>query len=188
MRAGPETSRRGLDVADGLGDIARMIIRPEGPEDVASIRALTNAAFAGVAHSSQTEGAIIDALRSAGALAVSLVAERDGSIIGHVGFSPVLINGEDRGWFGLGPVSVSPSDQRAGVGSALIEAGLKTLSSRGALGCVVLGDPGYYGRFGFTSGHALCYDGPPPEYFQSLVLGGEPVAGEVAYHAGFEAT
>lgn len=83
---------------------------------------------------------------------------------------------------------MSPGDQRAGVGSALIDAGLKALSSRGAQGCVVLGDPGYYGRFGFSSSHALYYDGPPPEYFQSLVLGGEPVAGEVAYHAGFEAT
>ncbi len=62
------------------------------------------------------------------------------------------------------------------------------LTNRGAQGCVVLGDPNYYGWFGFTSDHALRYGEVPAEYFQSLVLTGEPVAGEVAYHAGFEAT
>lgn len=65
-----------------------MIIRPEEPEDSLAIRALTDAAFVGVEHSSQTEGAIVDALRAADALAISLVAEKDGSIIGHVAFSP----------------------------------------------------------------------------------------------------
>ena len=164
-----------------------MIIRPEVPQDIPSIRTLTDAAFVGVEHSSQTEGAIVDALRDAGALTVSLVAERDGSVIGHVGFSPVLINGADIGWFGLGPVSVSPTLQRGGVGSALIKAGLDKLASLGAQGCVVLGDPAYYGRFGFSSDHALRYGDVPPAYFQSLVLGEEPASGEVTYHAGFEA-
>jgi putative acetyltransferase len=164
-----------------------MIVRPETPADTVSIRAVTDDAFIGVEHSSQTEGAIVDALRNAGALSLSLVAEQGGSIIGHVGFSPVLIDGEDRGWFGLGPVSVSPSVQRSGVGSALIQEGLKVLARDGAQGCVVLGDPAYYGRFGFTSAHALRYGEVPAEYFQSMVLTGEPAAGEVTYHAGFEA-
>lgn len=164
-----------------------MIIRPEASQDIPYIRTLTDAAFVGVEHSSQTEGAIVDALRDAGALTVSLVAELDGSVIGHVGFSPVLIDGENIGWFGLGPVSVSPGLQRGSVGSTLIKEGLNKLASLGAQGCVVLGDPAYYGRFGFSSDHALRYGDVPPEYFQSLVLGGESAAGEVTYHAGFEA-
>lgn len=165
-----------------------MIIRPESPHDIPFIRALTDAAFVGVEHSSQTDGAIVDALRKAEALSLSLVAEQEGSIVGHVGFSPILINSEDIGWVGLGPVSVSPSLQRGGVGSALIKEGLQVLTKRGAQGCVVLGDPKYYGRFGFASDHALSYGEVPAEYFQSLLLTGEPVAGEVAYHEGFEAT
>ena len=98
-----------------------MIIRPETPADIPFIRSLTDAAFDGVEHSSQTEGAIVDALRQDGALTVSLVAEQAGSIVGHVGFSPVRIEGEDIGWFGLGPVSVLPSLQGGGVGTAYLE-------------------------------------------------------------------
>lgn len=164
-----------------------MVIRPETPADGPLIRSLTDAAFIGVEHSSQTEGAIVDAFREAGALTVSLVAVQDNQIIGHVAFSPVRINGEDIGWFGLGPVSVLPGLQRGGVGTALIEEGLRQLRDRGAAGCVVLGDPGYYGRFGFSSDHGLRYGDVPPEYFQSLVLTGDPARGEVAYHQGFEA-
>ena len=171
-----------------MSDTRLVIIRPETADDIPSIRVLTDAAFVGVEHSSQTEGAIVDALRNAGALSLSLVAEQGGSIIGHIGFSPVLIDGEDRGWFGLGPVSVAPNHQHCGVGSALIHAGLEGLMNRGAQGCVVLGEPAYYGRFGFSSDHALHYGEVPAEYFQSRVLSGEPVAGEVAYNAGFEAT
>lgn len=162
------------------------MIRPETSADIPSIRSLTNAAFEGVEHSSQTEGAIVDALRNDGALVVSLVAEQDSLVVGHVGFSPVRIDGEDIGWFGLGPVS--PSCQRECIGSALIRAGLEVLASRGANGCVVLGEPGYYGRFGFTSDHSLRYSDVPAQYFQSLVLGGEPAGGEVVYSKGFEAS
>lgn len=165
-----------------------MIIRTEVPDDIPAVGELTDAAFVRVEHSSQTEGAIVDALRKAGALSLSLVAEKRGSIIGHIAFSPVLIDGKDIGWFGLGPISVSPELQGGGIGSALIREGLEVLASRGAQGCVVLGDPRYYGRFGFTSSHGLRYVDVPAEYFQSLLLRGESAAGEVAYHAGFEAT
>lgn len=120
-------------------------------------------------------------------MAISLVAERDDMIIGHVAFSPILINGEDLGWFGLGPVSVSPSLQRKGIGTALIEEGLKRLKDQGAAGCVVLGDPAYYRRFGFTSDHTLHYGDVPPEYFQSQVLSGNSANGQVTYHDGFDA-
>jgi len=164
-----------------------MNIRPESLADGPAIRSLTEAAFAGAEHSSQTEGAIVDALRNAGALTLSLVAEQDGVIVGHVAFSPVLIGGADLGWSGMGPVSVSPDRQRSGIGSALIEQGLNQLKQSSANGCVVLGDPNYYRRFGSTSDHALRYGDVPPQYFQSLVLSGAPVQGSVAYHDGFNA-
>jgi putative acetyltransferase len=163
-----------------------MVIRGETPQDSASIRSVTDAAFDGVEHSSGTEGAIVEALREAGALTLSLVAEQNDVVVGHVAFSPVLIDGEDRHWFGLGPVSVSPGLQRSGIGTALIKEGLQLLKQRGAHGCVVLGDPDFYRRFGFTSGHALRYGNVPPEYFQSMVLSGFPEKGVVAYHEGFE--
>ncbi|MFT3989144.1 GNAT family N-acetyltransferase [Aestuariivirga sp.] len=164
-----------------------MIIRPETPSDISPIRALTEEAFRDAPHSSQTEGAIVDALRQAGALTLSLVAEREGAVIGHVAFSPVLIDGREPGWFGLGPVSVSPALQRRGTGTALIAEGLRRLERMGAKGCVVLGDPGLYRRFGFTSDHALRYGDVPPHYFQSRCWSGAPVTGEVTYHKGFEA-
>ena len=165
-----------------------MIIRSETRADIASIRSLTEAAFHGAEHSSGTEGAIIDALRQAGALSISLVAEQDGTIIGHVAFSPVLIGGEDLGWFGLGPVSVSRMFQRRGIGVALIKEGLRLLKDRGTAGCVVLGDPKYYRRFGFTSNHALRYGEIPAEYFQSIAWSDELAKGEVTYHEGFGAS
>jgi putative acetyltransferase len=164
-----------------------MIIRSETAADGSAIRSLTGAAFDGVEHSSQTEAAIVDALRDAGALALSLVAERQGRIIGHVAFSPVEVDGRDIQWFGLGPISVLPELQRTGVGAALIEEGLRQLIEGGAAGCVVLGDPAYYTRFGFSSDHALRYGDVPPEYFQSMVLSGDPPEGSVEYHKGFEA-
>lgn len=164
-----------------------MLIRSETPADISAIRLLTTAAFDGIEHSSQTEAAIVDALRTFGALTISLVAEQDNTIMGHVAFSPVLIDGENRSWFGLGPVSVAPTGQRGGIGTALIKEGLKLLTLEGAAGCVVLGDPNYYSRFGFTSDHALRYGDAPREYFQSIVLGGTPAEGDVSYHKGFDA-
>jgi putative acetyltransferase len=162
-------------------------IRDESREDHDAIRSLTTAAFLNAPHSDGTEAAIVDALRDAGALAVSLVAVEEGAVVGHVAFSAVTIDGRSQGWFGLGPVSVEPSRQRSGVGSTLVREGLGRLRAMGAGGCVVLGDPAYYARFGFVSVPALTYPGVPPEYFQRLVLSGESPAGVVSYHAGFGA-
>jgi putative acetyltransferase len=162
-------------------------IRDERHEDTDAIRTLTRAAFLDAPHSAGTEAAIVDALRDAGALAISLVAVEKGAVVGHVAFSAVTIDGQPQGWFGLGPVSVEPSRQRAGVGRALIREGLGRLRAMGAGGCVVLGEPAYYGRFGFVSDPALTYPGVPPEYFQCLVLSGDHPSGVVAYHAGFGA-
>jgi putative acetyltransferase len=163
-------------------------IRLERSEDVDAIRNLTTAAFRPMPYSSHTEAAIIDALRRAGALTVSLVAIKDGAIVGHVAFSPVTINGETSGWYGLGPVSVSPDQQRKGIGDAMIRDGLSRIAELNAQGCVVLGDPGYYGRFGFVSDPELRYGEVPPEYFQRLGFTEIVPKGEVAFHAGFDVT
>ena len=162
-----------------------MQIRPEQVGDAEAIRAVTTAAFAGAPHSSGTEADIVDALRSAGDLTLSLVAMDAGEVVGHVAFSPVTIGGRAAGWFGLGPVAVRPDRQGAGVGRALIEAGLGQLRGLGAAGCVVLGEPGYYGRFGFEADPRLTYDGAPAPYFQRLAFGGEVPEGKAAYRPAF---
>lgn len=162
-------------------------IRDEDPNEAPSIRRLTEAAFKLSDHSSGTEGAIIEALRRAGALSISLVAIRDAEILGHVAFSPVTIDGRELDWYGLGPVSVRPDVQGNGIGSALIREGLVRLKDLRAAGCVLLGDPAYYGRFGFKNDPALRFVGAPAEYFLALPLGEAKPSGVVVYHEGFAA-
>jgi putative acetyltransferase len=161
-------------------------MRPERPTDIAAIASVTEAAFRDAPHTSHTEQYIVAALRNAGALAVSLVAESDGEIVGHVAASPVRIDGAP-GWFGLGPLSVRPDHQRAGVGTALVYALIDELKVRRAAGCVLLGDPAYYRRFGFRAEPGLVLPDVPPEYFQALSLDGSLPRGVVAYHDAFEA-
>lgn len=164
-----------------------MQIRDEHDGDAAAIYRITAAAFAKARHSSGTEPRIVDALRAAGALTVSLVATADdGSIVGHVAFSPVQIDGDTARWYGLGPVSVVPGMQRQGIGRALIGEGLARLVALDVAGCVVLGDPAYYEQFGFVSDPALTYGGKPSPYFQRLVLKGTSPRGEVSYHPAFD--
>lgn len=162
-----------------------MMIRQEQEQDHDAVKQVTDGAFALMEHSNQTEPAIISALRDAGALTISLVATDGDEIIGHVAFSPVTIDGEDHGWFGLGPVSVRPDLQGRGIGGALIRQGLHELRAQGAAGCVVLGDPGYYRRFGFENDPDLRYPGAPPEYFMRLTFGSSDPAGHVEYHVAF---
>lgn len=163
-----------------------MQIRRERSQDVAGVRTVTLAAFKDMAYSDQKEADIIDALRAAGALALSLVAADSDQVLGHAAFSRVDISAADGDWYGLGPVSVLPERHRQGIGGALIEAGLAELRTQGAAGCVVLGDPAYYGRFGFESDPALRYGDEPSPYLQRLVFSGAPPAGQVRYHAGFD--
>lgn len=163
-----------------------MKIRDERPQDHSAIRQVTASAFASVPYSAGTEPRIIDALRSAGALSISLVADRRGEVLGHIAFSPVEIDGGPGGWYGLGPVAVAPPFMGLGIGKVLIETGLDRLRAMGAGGCVLLGDPGYYGRYGFAHDPQLTYDGGPPEAFQRLVLNGEAPRGAVRYHPAFD--
>lgn len=159
-------------------------IRDERAGDSARIAAVTNRAFAASQHGDQGEAAIIERLRASGALTLSLVAEEEGRLVGHAAFSPVAIGGET-GWFGLGPVSVEPECQGAGIGHALIVAGIDRLRARGARGCVVLGDADYYGRFGFAHRTGVTFGDVPPPYLQIMSFGETAVIGNVAYHPAF---
>lgn len=163
-------------------------IRPESTGDHAVIRELTEAAFHDAAHSSHTEHFIVDALRACGELSVSLVAETEGEVVGHVALSPVTISDGSVGWFGLGPISVRPGWQGQGIGAALMQAAIEALRRQGARGCVVLGEPAYYGRFGFRAEPDLVLPGVPAEYFQALCLQPPLPRGEVRYSSAFEAT
>ncbi len=162
------------------------MIREEVAADAAEIGALTAAAFLNAPHTSHTEQHIVDALRAAGALSLSLVADLDGALIGHVAISPVSISDGTTGWFGLGRISVLPQYQRRGVGSRLMQEALRKLREQGAQGCVVLGEPRYYGRFGFQADRRLALEGVPAEYFQALAFAGSPAQGRVTYHPAFD--
>ncbi|HTN17308.1 MAG TPA: N-acetyltransferase [Chitinophagaceae bacterium] len=161
-------------------------IRREEPSDIGSIDQVTKTAFASAAYSSGTESFIIKALRANGQLSVSLIAEEQGILIGHIAISPVRISSGSEGWFGLGPVSVIPSKQGSGVGSGLIRAALDALRALHASGCVVLGEPSYYGRFGFRSDARLQYLHAPAEYFQALSFTGKIAEGTVEYDDSFK--
>lgn len=165
-----------------------ILIRNEQPEDIDNITQLTEAAFAHAEHTSHTEQFIVKALRNAQQLTVSLVAVENGEIIGHVALSPVTLSSGADGWYGLGPISVRPERQGQGIGAALMNAALDGLRQLGAAGCVLLGDPGYYGRFGFKAHPGLELPGVPAEYFQALAFAAEVPTGAVTYHPAFEAT
>ncbi|MGL5815814.1 MAG: GNAT family N-acetyltransferase [Aeromonas sp.] len=160
-------------------------IRPETRADSDAIEALTIAAFLEAPHTDHNEQLIICDLRKAGALRHSLVAEQDGIIVGHLCFSPVTISDGSQGWLGLGPIAVAPEKQGKGIGAQLMRAGLDALDSEGVAGCVVLGDPGFYGRFGFVADTRLHLPGVPAEYFMARRHGDEQASGEVSYHCAF---
>lgn len=164
------------------------MIRPETPADAAAIAALTTAAFLNAPHTSHTEAFIVNVLRRAGALSVSLVAEQGGELVGHVATSPVTIADGTPGWHGLGPISVLPVRQGQGIGSALMRAALQALREQGAAGCMLVGDPGYYRRFGFRNEAQLIYPDIPPEYFMVLPFTDALPRGTVSFHEAFGAT
>jgi putative acetyltransferase len=165
-----------------------MIIRKETDLDIEAMAEVTIAAFKALPISQDTEQFIISALRAAGVLTISLVAEIDGRVVGHVAFSPVTISGGTRNWYGLGQVSVLPELHRRGIGTALIEEGLSRLKGLNARGCCLVGDPSYYGRFGFRNYPKLVHEGIPQEVFLALPLTEKVPRGIVGFHEGFRAT
>jgi putative acetyltransferase len=166
----------------------RIKLRSETDADVASIAEVTEAAFKTLAISSHTEQFIVAALRAANALTVSLVAQLDGRVVGHIAFSPVTISDGTSNWYGLGPVSVLPAYQRQGIGKALIQEGLARLKAIQARGCCLVGHPEYYRKFGFENMLGLGVEGVPPGVFFALAFDGSRPQGVVAFHDAFRAS
>lgn len=166
---------------------SEIIIRSETDTDIDAITEVTIAAFKSLAVSNQTEQFIILALREARALTVSLVAELNGRVIGHIAFSPVTLSDGTPNWYGLGPVSVLPEYQRQGIGTALIEEGLSRLKNLNAQGCCLVGHPEYYRKFGFENPSGLALEGVPQEVFFALSFDGHIPQGMVLFHEGFKA-
>ncbi len=162
-------------------------IRNENNGDIDAIDKVTIEAFLNAPHTDHTEQYIVRELRKSDALSISLVAEHQGEVIGHVAISPVTISDGATGWFGLGPISVSPNNQRSGVGSKLMLSALEALKDSGASGCVLLGDPAYYSRFGFKPESCIVYPDVPPEYFQAIQFSGLLPNGTVTYREAFNA-
>jgi putative acetyltransferase len=165
----------------------KVTIRKEIDSDIEAISEITKAAFKNLPISRHTEQFIIHALRGANALTISLVAEADNKVVGHIAFSPVTISDGSPDWYGLGPISVLPELQKQGIGKSLIHEGLSSLKALGAKGCVLVGDPGYYERFGFRNLPDLVIDDVPQQYFLALPLGENRARGTVIFHEGFAA-
>lgn len=164
-----------------------LVIREETADDFKAIAEVTIEAFKTMEISNQTEHFVVEALRDANALTISLVAEKDGRVVGHIAFSPVTMSDGTPNWYGLGPVSVLPKFQRQGIGKALIEEGLARLKKLDARGCCLVGHPQYYRQFGFDNPDGLAHEGVPPEAFFVLPFDGETPRGFVRFHDGFKA-
>ena len=162
-----------------------MILRKETIADIDAITKVTIAAFKDLAVSNQTEQYIINALRDADALTLSLVAEIDGRIVGHIAFSPAIISDGTKHWYGLGPISVLPEYQKQGIGKSLVNEGLSLLKELGGQGCALVGDPNYYKRFGFRNYPELIHEGIPQEVFLALPFTENVPQGIVVFHEGF---
>ena len=165
----------------------KIIIRNETDADAGAITDVTIAAFKTLEISNHTEQFIIKALRASKALTVSLVAELEGCVIGHIAFSPVTISDGTQNWYGLGPGSVLPAYHRQGIGKALVLEGLSRLKALNAGGCCLVGHPDYYRRFGFRNMSGFVHEGVPQEVFLALSFDGHTPQGSVTFHEAFKA-
>ncbi|CAM5769117.1 hypothetical protein LMIY3S_02730 [Labrys miyagiensis] len=160
-----------------------MLIRNETAGDIPAISRVVTEALRMLAQSTGTEAGIVERLRADGALALSLVAEEEGEVIGYLAASAARIGKQD-GWGLIGPLAVLPSRHRRGIGTALMTEALRRLraTSRGA---ALVGDPAYYGRFGFRAFPGLKVEGCPPEVVQALPFDGSEPRGELKHHPAF---
>ena len=148
-----------------------LTIRSEKPEDIPSVRAVNEQAFEG-----SSEADLVDNLRQSCSEALSFVADDEGHVVGHILFTPVVLESGDKSIQGMGlaPMAVSPERQREGVGSRLAKHGLEVLRDRPCPFVIVLGHPSYYPRFGFEPASKYditCqWEGVPDEAFMILVL------------------
>lgn len=152
-------------------DVSGLQIREERPDDRAAIYEVTKLAFESMPFSDGDEQDLVDALRLSGALAISLVATKLDQVVGHIAFSPA--DSSTSGWYSLGPVSVLPTLQTQGIGKRLIGEGLERLRRRGAVGCILVGDPRYYSKFGFQLAPDHAPSRQPKEYFMVKSLSEE---------------
>lgn len=150
--------------------LTNFAIRPERPADYRAIHDLTKRAFAPMPYAGGDEQLLPARFREAGVLALSLVAEQDGQVVGQITLTPAIADDNAAGWFALGPVSVEPELKHQGIGSALIHAAIGWLREQDAAGCVLVGNPAYYARFGFRCFPKLAPEGEPAQYFQILPL------------------
>ncbi|PHR16494.1 MAG: GNAT family N-acetyltransferase [Sphingopyxis sp.] len=162
-----------------------MLIRLEQHGDVAAIHDITERAFAPMRYADGNEQDLIDRFRDAGAMALSLVAEREGAVVGQVTFTEALAADGSSGWYALGPVAVEPGLQKQHIGSKLIEAGIAELRARDAAGCVLTGDPAYYSRFGFRPYPDLSPDAQVAAYYQILPLRVSAPDSVISFHPLF---
>jgi len=166
-----------------------MLIRAEERKDRAAVHAVNVSAF-----DTSDEADLVDALRDQALPLVSLIAEDNGAIVGHIMFSPVSLAGQPSlKIMGLAPMAVAPKHQRKGIGSALVRAGLDQCAQLGFGAVVVLGHPAYYPRFGFSSsaryGIGCEYDVPEEVFMVVELQDGflRGASGKVKYHAAFGA-
>lgn len=164
-----------------------MLIRAEEEQDRAAVRAVNVAAFP-----TSSEANLVDALREQAEPVVSLVADDNEAIVGHILFSPVRLSRHpDLKVMGLAPMAVAPEHQRKGIGSALVKAGLERCKQLGFVAVVVLGHPEYYPRFGFSPSRRFGIDSEydvAEEVFMAMELQPAALAGKtgtVKYHAAF---
>ncbi len=166
--------------------MAGLRIVDETPADFQAVRRINEAAF-----DTRAEAELVEVLRERAKPLISLVAEDEGAIVGHILFTPVTVEDCESCLFGLAPMAVDPARQRSGIGSRLVREGLSRCEQVGAAGVVVLGHPGYYPRFGFRPASAF---GIASEYavpdaaFMALELADsslERVSGVARYHPAF---
>jgi len=160
-----------------------MLIRNEADGDIAAIGRLVTEALLMLAQATGTEAGIVEKLRAEGALSLSLVADEEGEVIGYLAASAARIGTQD-GWGLIGPLVVSPSRHRQGVGTALMAEALRRLRAT-SQGAALVGDPAYYGRFGFRAFPGLGVAGCPPEVVLALPFNGIEPRGELIHHPAF---
>jgi len=174
-----------VNFGKGSRTVSEIIIRNERGSDSARISEIITLAFENDPISDKREAEIVRLMRDDSALTISLIAESKGEIVGHIAFSKVTMNDEFIDWYGLAPVSIDPKYQNKGIGSKLVNEGIKLLKEIDAKGCVLLGEPDFYGRFGFEANSQLILPCVPAEYFQALSFSDSIPSGIVKYHQAF---
>lgn len=165
--------------------MSMMSIRPATPRDRDAIRLLEESAFGQAA-----EAGLVDALVADGDCVVELVAEEEGQILGHILFSRLYVRdgGKDFAAVALAPLAVDPGFHGTGIGGALVREAHVRLKAAGERLSIVLGEPDYYGRFGYTHERAAGFDSEwQGEALQALAWGEAPLAGRLVYATAFEA-